>query len=246
MNRFFVTSAITFVVSLGQILGQTTTTSTQSQNREGKTETYTRTETVQPNGRTIATTTFTSTVNMAASFGFKANASMSDFIVRDMENVQTNMGLGASAGLFLKLESCHFALQYELLYRYRACELKNNVAQTQTDYRYWGLELPIYLMGQINTGSGKFFIGAGPYVSLGLDAKRDPGNVDLYKKDKTSEKSIMRRWDFGLSPILGYEFNNGISMNGTFHAGFINQMNAEKDVMTLKNRMVSFGIGYKF
>ena len=246
MNKIFVTSAVTFAISLGQILGQTTSTTTQSQNREGRTETYTRTETRQADGRTITTTTHTSTVNMAASFGIKANANMSDFLIRDMDNAQSNMGLGISAGVFLKLESRNFALQYELLLYHKTSEMENKTDQSRSNYEFWGLQLPIHLMGQINAGSGKFFIGAGPYVSLGLDAVQKPANIDLYRKDPASGKPIMQRWDFGLGAILGYELKNGISINGSYQAGFINSLSAEKDMMTMKCRMVSLGVGYKF
>ena len=247
MQKILVTSVITLVVSLGQIMGQTTTTTnTQSQNREGRTETYTRTETRQENGRILTTTTHTSTVNMSASFGVKANATMSNFSIRDGNDFQSNLGLGASTGVFLKLESKYVALQYELLLHYKASAMENKTVPTQTDYKFWGLELPIYLMGQINTGSGKFFIGAGPYVGLGLDATQTPGNIDLYKKDPTTDKSILHRWDFGLSAIVGYEFRNGISINGGYQAGLINKLSAEKDAMSLKNQTLSLGIGYKF
>jgi len=244
MHKIFVTSAITAIVSLGQIMGQSTTTSTtQSQNREGRTETYTSTETRQADGRTITTTTHT---YMSASFGVKANANMSNFIIRDMDDFQSNMGFGFSTGIFLKLESNHFALQYELLLHYKTSEMENEVGQMKTDYKFWGLELPIYFMGQINTGSGKIFIGGGPYVSVGIDAIQSPGSIDLYRKDKTTDKSIMHRWDFGLGAITGYEFRNGISINCGYQIGLINSLSAQKNDMTMKNQTVSFGIGYKF
>jgi len=228
------------LVSVGQITGQTTTT-TQS----GKTETYTRTETLQPNGQTIITTTHTSTVNMDASFGIKLNVNMSNVIIRD-NDCQSKMKLGFSTGVFLKLESNAFALQYELLLRHKNFAVKNAETNTQTDYSYWGLELPIYFMGQIKTGAGKIFIGAGPYVSIGLDGKQDPGNIDIYKNDKTSGKPIMKRFDFGLGAMCGYEFNNGISVSGGYQAGLINALSAQKDTMTMKNQCVNFGVGYKF
>ena len=248
MKKIFVTTILMSAISFSQIAGQTTTTTTnaQSQRGNGKTETYTRTETQQANGRSITTTTYTSTENMAASFGIKASAGISDFVIRDMENCQSNSKFGASAGIFLKLESRSFALQYELALRYRTCELENTVNHTQTDYQYWGLELLIYLTGQIKAGSGKVFIGAGPCVSLGLDAKQTAGNVDLYKKDKTTCTSIMHRWDFGLGAMAGYEFNNGISFFAGYQAGLINQLSAEKNEMTMKNQTIGLGIGYKF
>ena len=243
MKKIFVTTIITSAVFFGRITGQTTTvTTSQPQNGKGKIETLTQTETHQANGRSITTTTYTSTENMAASFGFKVNAGMSDFIIRNTDDHQSNMKFGASGGIFLKLESRNFALQYELALRYRACELENNAEHTQTDYRYWGLELPIYLTGQFKAGSGKFFIGAGPYVSLGLDAKRTPGNIDLYKKDKTTGKSIMHRWDFGLGAIAGYEFKSGISLFAGYQAGLINLLSAENNEMSLKNQTVGLGV----
>jgi len=245
MYKNFVTSVILAVVSFGQIMGQTTTTTTE-QKREGRTETYTSTETRQADGGTITTTTHTSTVNMDAFFGIKANANMSNFVIRDMADYQSNMGFGFSTGIFLKLESNHFALQYELLLRYKTSELENKVEQLKTDYKFWSLELPIYFMGQINTGSGKIFIGGGPCVSVGIDAIQSPGNIDLYRKDKTTDKSVMNRWDFGLGAIAGYEFGNGISFNGGYQIGLINSLSAQKNDMTMKSQIVSFGIGYKF
>jgi len=247
MQKIIVTSALTLVISLGQIMGQTTSTTTsQSQNREVRTEMNTRTETVRPNGRTITTTTSTSTVNANVSFGLKTNANMSNFIIRDMDDYQSNMGFGFSTGVFLKIESYHFAIQYELLLQYKTSVMENEVEQLKTDYKYWGLELPIYLMGQINAGSGKIFIGAGPYVGVGLDVTQSPGNIDLYRKDQTTDKSIMHRWDFGLGAMVGYEFRNGISISGGYQVGLLNTLSAEKNAMSMHNQTVRFGIGYKF
>jgi len=241
MQRIFV-AVVLVVASFGQITGQTTTTTTRE---GGRTETYTSTETRRQDGSVITTTTHTSTVNMVASFGIKANANMSNFVIRDMDDFQSNLKAGISAGVFLKLESKHVALQYELTLHYKTSEMEE-VGRPTVEYKSWGLELPIYVMGQINTGSGKFFIGAGPYAGLGLDAVREPGNTDLYRKDKATDKSVMQRWDFGLGAIAGYEFGNGISINGGYQAGLINTLNAEKDAMTMKNQTVSFGVGYKF
>ena len=240
MSKFFVTTAIMFAISIGQISGQTTTTTT-------KTTTITHTVTVSPNGDSTVTITRTSTANMKASLGVKANVGASNFIIRDMPDCQSNMGFSMSAGGFLKLESRGFALQYELLIRYRSSEMKDTAAQAKTNYQYWGLELPIYFMGQIHTKAGKIFIGAGPYVGFGIDAKQDPGNVNLYRKDNTTGKAIMHRWDFGLGTILGFEFNNGISINaGGYQGGLINVLSAEKNNKSMKNQAINFGIGYKF
>ena len=246
MNRIFVTSVITFVISVVQIFGQSTTTTSQSQNQEGKIETYTRTETVQPGGSTITTTTYTSTANVDASFGIKAAVNLSDFLIRNSDNYQINMKPGGSVGVFLKLESKSFAFHYEMWLRYKTFELENKDTKTNTDFQYWSLEIPMYFLGQINTGAGKIFIGGGTYVSLGLDGKQDPGNIDIFYKNATNNKPIMQRWDFGLGAIVGFEFNNGITVFSGYQVGFVNALNFENDNTSFKNKTASFGIGYKF
>ena len=243
MKRILATSVILFVVSFG-IMGQsTTTTNTQSQNREGRRETYTGTETRTSGGRTIATTTTTSTANAKVSFGIKANANLSNFFLSDMDGIQSNMGIGFSTGAFMKIESDYFALQYELLLHHKNSKM---TGLTDTEFKQWSLELPLYLMGQIFTGPGKIFIGAGPYVGFGLDVIQNPGRNDLYKKEQSSDKSVMQRWDFGLGAICGYEFGNGIIINAGYQVGFINRLSAEKHAMSMKNQTLSLGIGYKF
>jgi len=246
----FTVSTVGNVALLAQFGGGNGTAAVlQSQDEGKKIETSTTTETRFPDGRIITTTTHTPTVNVDASFGIKVNANMSNFIIRDMPDNQSNMGFGWSAGIFLKLENKeikNFAFQYDLLLHYKSSKMENEIEQTETDYQHYGLELSIYFMGQINAGSGKFFIGAGPFLNIGLDAIRNPGNIDLYRKDKATNKSEMHRWDFGLGAIVGYEFRNGISINCVYKVGLINLLSADKDIMTMKNRTISFGIGYQF
>jgi len=232
MNKIFVTSALTFVISFGQIFGQTVTTSTHSHHQNGYNYDYS----YQYDGNP----------NVTTSFGIKASVHLSDFRIRNTDNFQINTKPGGSAGIFMKLESNHFAVHYELWLRYKTFGMKNAETQSNTEYQYWSLELPIYFLGQINTGAGKVFIGGGPYVSLGLDGKQNPGNIDLFYKNATTGKAIMQRWDFGLGAIAGFELNNGIIVFAGYQLGFINALNVEKDDVSMKNNTVSLGVGYKF
>ena len=241
MKKTLLTSVIAVIVSLSQMTGQSTTTTTS-----GQTGTYTQTETQTSGGRTITTTTstYTHTLDANASFGLKVNTNMSGFTLRDMNGFQSNIKSGISAGGFMKIESGNFALQYDLMLHYKVSEMENKIAHAVADYKYLGLEIPIHFMGQINAGAGKIFIGAGPFVSVGLDAVQEPGNIDLYRKNNTTDKSIMQRWDFGISGIVGYEFDFGLQINGGYQAGFINAANS--DDYTMFNRSLYLGVGFKF
>ena len=224
MQKIFLTTAILCVASFGVITGQT---------------------------RTTMATTQVATENKTASFGVKANANMSNFMLRNVIGVTSNMGMGFSTGFFVKLESDKLALQTELLLQHRTSSLK--VLILNTDYKYWGLELPVYLMGQVAIGSGKFFIGAGPYAGYGLDATISPGNFDLYNDYDIRilgidlfKGTVMKRWDFGLGAIAGYELDGGFIINVSYQAGFVDLQHAVSSLMNMKNQTVSFGLGYKF
>ncbi len=177
--------------------------------------------------------------------GIKANANMSNFLLSDMGSTESNMKVGASLGGFMKMEfSENFALQPELLFHYKSSEMK--LGSNKTDYEYWGAEIPIYAVGQMAMGNGKGFIGVGPYVGFGIDAKYKTGDMDLYEKDKVTDKAYLNRWDFGVGVMLGYEFNNGFLVNAGYQMGLIDNLDANKDNATMRNQTISLGVGYKF
>jgi len=95
--------------------------------------------------------------------------------------------------------------------------------------------------------TGNFFIGAGPYLGLGIDARykaSGASDVELYK-EYNNQKSEMQRWDFGAGAILGYEFGNGLQIKAGYKIGFINALN-DNDKQSMLNSMFSVGLGYRF
>ncbi|MDR1371307.1 MAG: PorT family protein [Dysgonamonadaceae bacterium] len=185
-------------------------------------------------------------VNAQVSFGIKANANMSNFLLSDMGKTESSMKVGASLGGIMKMEiSKHFALQPELMFHYKSSEMKTSKS-AKTDFEYWGMEIPIYAVVQTQVGNGKSFIGVGPYVGFGFSAKYKAGDIDLYKKDKVTDKAVMDRFDFGLGAMLGYEFNSGIFINGSYQFGLVDNLDANKKNATMRPQTVSFGIGCRF
>ncbi|KAA6312159.1 hypothetical protein EZS27_036858 [termite gut metagenome] len=176
--------------------------------------------------------------------GIKADANLSNFLLSDMNNVESNMKFGASLGGFMKIDfSETFALQPELLFHYKSSEMK--LGGGATDYEYWSAEIPIYAMGQFTAGNGRFYVGIGPYVGLGFSAKYKTGDIDLYEKNDNDE-SAMNRWDFGGGAIVGYEFGGGIQINASYKIGFLDMMDAGRDNASMNTNTISLGIGYRF
>ena len=172
--------------------------------------------------------------------GVKAEGNVSNFILSDMSGSKSNMGFGATVGGFAKFDITRgFAIQPELLVHYQNSEWKE--AGVKRDYEYWGVEIPVYAMGQWYTPSNnRFYAGVGPYVGVGLDARFKNPTEKAYKED------ILQPWDFGFGAQLGYEFTNGIQINASYKIGIVDALDKGKDDATMLPQRISLGIGYRF
>ena len=182
--------------------------------------------------------------------GIKVDANMSNFILSDMDGMKSKLGFGVSAGGYTKIAlSENFGLQPEILLHFKNSKMEVEATGHETDYQYFGVELPVYAVGQTNIGNGKGFIGLGPYLGFGIDARyKGTGgakDVELYK-EYGGQESAMQRWDFGAGLMLGYEFGNRLQILASYKIGFIDALNAGKDNASMLNQTVSLGLGYRF
>ncbi|GAP73104.1 hypothetical protein SAMD00024442_6_76 [Candidatus Symbiothrix dinenymphae] len=151
-------------------------------------------------------------MKFAFSKGFAANAVVSDFTLAG----KNETGFGASLSNSDKLEiSRHIALQAEFHLHYSASQ----------NVKYWGLEVPIYVVGHLKMGSGKGFGGAGSYADYGLQSKN---------------------WAIGGAVIAGYEFANGFFVNFSYKRRFFDWAPASATNAAMKLQAASIGVGYRF
>lgn len=173
------------------------------------------------------------------SYGVKVESGMSNFRLSDMDGVKSKMGFGVGIGGFSKLEiTRNFALQSEILFQYQTSTLEQKGYEDR-DFKYWGIESPIYAMGQwyMATG-GRFYIGAGPYTGYGFSAKLSNPDQKLYKDD------AFQHWDFGFKAQIGYELPNGFQINAGYKMGLKNAIDDGDGKM--RPQAVSLGVGYRF
>jgi hypothetical protein len=181
------------------------------------------------------------------SYGFKVEANMSNFFLSDLDAQTSTMKVGPNLGGFMKIELHeNFAIQPEMIFYFRNSKMETEVGgvKSKDDFQQWGMQIPIYAVGQMELGNGKGYIGVGPYVGFGFDAKYDDADRDLYKE--YNGKKDMNRWDFGAGVMLGYEFENGLQINAGYQMGFIDQLDRGKDDATMRTQTVSLGVGYRF
>lgn len=175
--------------------------------------------------------------------GIKAEANMSNFILTDLNNQTSKLNVGANLGGFMKIELHeNFAIQPELMLFYR--NSKREIGSVEDDFQQFGVQIPVYALGQMNLGNGKGYLGIGPYVGLGIDARMKDADLDLYKK--VNDEAPMNRWDFGIGAMLGYEFGSGLQINAGYQIGLIDQLDAGKDNASMLNQAITLGLGYRF
>lgn len=179
------------------------------------------------------------------SYGVKANANMSNFLLSDIPVTNSNLGFGASLGGFMKIQFCeNFALQPELMFHFKNSEFE--AGPFKSDYQYFGAEIPVYAVGQMKLGKGIGYVGVGPYIGFGFSAKNTTDDIDLYEKNDLTDNAMLKRFDFGAGLMLGYEFSNGIMINAGYQMGLLDAMDAGSDNATMRNQTISLGVGYKF
>lgn len=150
------------------------------------------------------------------------------------------------------------AIQPGILYTGKGIKWENNTQKLQLNPRY--IEVPVNLVFKTPTGAAKFFVGAGPYVAMGVGGKfKADGllnfeeNIQFSDDDPlTSEEEgagafIMRRFDYGLNGTVGIEASNlVISANyGLGLAKLQSGSNSSND-QNNKHRVLSLTLGFKF
>jgi len=160
------------------------------------------------------------------------------------EAMSSRMKAGFTAGGFIQVDlSEYFSLQPGLDLQYQSSKLKSKTTDlTLGNVNNLALYLPVYAVIKADIGTGKGFLGAGPYLGYGLSAKSDGHN--LYKKDNPVVGDKMRRLDYGIGCMAGYEFNRHWMVAASFKYGFLDLYKSPD--ISLDNQSVTLTLGYIF
>ena len=163
------------------------------------------------------------------------------------------------AGIIADLNLTEFlAIQPGLLYSSKGIRFENDVQELTFNPRY--IELPVNLVFKTPTGQSKFFVGAGPYVAMGIGGKFKAEGLFDFSSDiqfsdddpLTSDEEgagafIVRRFDYGLNAIAGIEASN-LVLSAGYGLGLAKVQsgsNSSSD-QNNKHRVFSLSLGFKF
>lgn len=128
------------------------------------------------------------------------------------------------------------------------------------------LELPVNIVfrAPLQGMKSSFFIGAGPYVSMGFAGKRkasgsvfgvdfnSEGNVEFSDDDPTTSGEegagfgIMKRWDYGLNGLLGFQGERAfVAVNYGHGLAKLQSGTTNGEDNNNKHRVLSFVVGFR-
>lgn len=114
------------------------------------------------------------------------------------------------------------------------------------------IEIPVNAVVYLPTGeSGKFFLGAGPYIGFNVSGKdKLKGTIAGYTGETdwdlklSGDNKDLNVIDAGANFMGGYKFSNGFLLSAGYNLGLTNIVaGADK---TISNRVWSFGVGFQF
>ena len=116
------------------------------------------------------------------------------------------------------------------------------------------LEVPVNFVGKLPLEGAELQLGAGPYVGFGLSGKNklnrigDDGDVssNTLSKFKFGKDEYQKGVDFGANIMAGVKLGGGFLINANYGLGLTNIAGDKSFNSTVKNRVLSFGIGFEF
>lgn len=123
-------------------------------------------------------------------------------------------------------------------------------SKEQTNVMY--LEVPVNAVYKI----GGIYLGAGPYAAFALSGKQkeednEDGDVEKEERDlkfgDNPEEDDLRRGDFGINLLAGYQLTNGFNVGVNYGLGLSNILpEFEGSDYKAKNRVFSVTVGFSF
>jgi hypothetical protein len=172
--------------------------------------------------------------------GFKAGVTSNNLTFKSgVDFKETGQKTGTYFGFTYQYQvSEHFVLQPNLFAVMKGAEIE------EADITTWHISMPINLL---YTHQG-FFIGGGPNLALGLDARakgedlEPDGEIDLYSNESILK---MKRFEIGTNATMGYNFNNGLSITANY-AQVLNDLNDTDGDYKISSSSFGIAVGYNF
>lgn len=142
----------------------------------------------------------------------------------------------------------NFSFQPGLHFVQKGGKLTHENVTDNTTLNY--IELPLNFVYNTHSAKGKFFVGAGPALSMGISGKEKwdgefPGDEDI--KFGSGEEDDFKAFEAGINFLAGYQFKGGFFAAANYYTGLSNIITADDEFDTkYHNRYFGIRIGFMF
>lgn len=182
-------------------------------------------------------------VSAQTKFGFKIGynaANVSSNLEDVKEDGKTLSGIGF--GAFVEFSAGkNFVIQPQVNYNRKGIAIAHAGHSDKLIFNV--LDISVNALYRSNNG---FFIGGGPNLGFnlsgGLRSHDDPSENEDFSFGKNEDQ--IKRMDFGVNLLTGYEFKNGLFVSANYLRGLTNLSNTPGE--TWRNNMLNLSLGYSF
>jgi hypothetical protein len=168
-----------------------------------------------------------------------------------------------NVGVFVDVKLGHFSLQPAVNFTGKGGTFNGftgtfpngSKSEVETKYNLYYVQVPVNLVYHIPFVAGEFYLGAGPFVSMGVYGKKkqsaDNNNNGTHTIISSSDKIMfgdngdMRSDEYGAGAIAGIKLKGGLLFNLNYDLGLSN-IAPNNTGNKFKNRIVGASIGFVF
>jgi len=179
-------------------------------------------------------------------------AKSNDETYSDEFNMKPGFHIGLTAE-FPVAETTSFETGLLLTSKGFKLDLEEDMYSQKSNVNLLYLDIPLLAKAYFNVGVTKIYGALGPYIGFGLsgktknevtyDGETESEEIDL--KWGSSEDDDLKRLDFGLMAAAGI-FIKSIELGLNYSYGLANLEATSEADSKMKNRVLSFSVGYKF
>lgn len=153
-----------------------------------------------------------------------------------------------SVGAFLDFKGEVLSVQTGLYYTGKGSKSNEQISSSSSSLNLRYLQVPVDFVFKVPAVIGKVYVGAGPYAAYGISAK-----VKTSTSGSTSattdlsfgnDGSQIKRMDYGLQGVAGFQFNSGFLIGLNYDLGLANIANDSS--IKSKNQVLGASIGFTF
>lgn len=197
-----------------------------------------------------------------------ANISYNDKGEVDDANMLTSFHVGIMGDLTIAKV---FSIQPGIFFTGKGSKIQSGNSSTVTYYKATTnplyIEIPVnaVLKLPLSADNSCFFVGAGPYIAMGVAGKRkiegrylgvsynSKDNIEWSNDDPTTFNNeegaglgVMRRFDYGFNATTGFQLNSVLlSVNYGYGLAKLQSGSTSSDDNKNKNRVLSLSVGFK-